>query len=312
MKKIISLISALTISAAAFSAMTVTSFAAPSADSKPEIQGYVETVDADGYAIMKFELVNNETLSYSLNRGKVTSNGLNNIEAKLILDETVFNVAESYISGGFTGVNISGDCENWKVFSFAPTSVDSYMTSVPEYLFQVDALLKDGYTIENIPHDAVRFEYAIVEYTSYDNVATSAGATTYTIYGYEVPTKDYDLTVKFTGTAAEEDDDDEPTVTPVAMDAGVEIAEGPHAGKTSVSAPEAVAVADFAKIEITNDVDTSKTLEWTAPTTLGDGKTNVLAVLVFDKAAMAGSTFTVKYLNAASEAIKIFTHAVAQ
>ena len=199
LRKIISLFSAIAVTASLFSAFATTSFAAPATDSKPEIVGEVESVDGDGYAIMKFKLVNNEVLSYNLNRGKVTSNGINAIQVKLTLDESVFDTSEAYITGGFTGVNVSGDNTANLTFVFAPTSVDSYMINVPEYIFEVDALLKDGYNKDNIPSSAVKFGATRVEYTSYAGVKVTDGATTYTVYGVnlEGAAPDYPLTVKF-------------------------------------------------------------------------------------------------------------------
>lgn len=325
MKKIISLLSALAI----FSSMAVTGFAADvngvdkkTADNQPKIQVWVSgETTAEGYVDIYVKLINNEELvKYSLKNpgAKVTANGISMIQTNLILDGDVFNDGDvwstSFDDSKFV-VGNQGALEPTMAFTPGATIANwlDEASEVPEYLFLIQASTKEGYDKTNIPLDAISFDTCKVEYSSYNGVATSAGKTTYTIYGTEnAAPKDYILECKFTGTSTEWPEEGGETVTPVAMDAGVEIAEGPYAGMTSVSAPEAVAVADFAKIEITNDVDTSKTLEWTAPTTLGDGKTNVLAVLVFDKVEMAGSTFTVKYLNAASEAIKIFTHEVTE
>ena len=218
MRKAISAILSVAMAASMFVAMVTTASAATVAtDSKPVITATVKEVDADGYAIMQFKLTNNEELSYKLNRGKLTSNGINAIQVKLTLDETVFDVSESYISGGFTGVNVSGDATSSKTFVFAPTSVDSYMITVPEYLFQVDALLKDGYDATNIPASAITFGACKVEYTSYNNVAASDGATTYTIYGANTElAHDYTFEVgcdsTFVTAGDDDDDDDQPTV----------------------------------------------------------------------------------------------------
>ncbi len=95
------------------------------------------------------------------------------------------------------------------------------------------------------------------------------------------------------------------------MVAGVDnITAEAHRGKSSISAPEVVAVADIAKITVENSAEAGRVDEWEAPKTLGNGKTNVLAIVTFDKAAMAGTTFTVKYLNSALDAIKTFTYKV--
>lgn len=219
MRKAISLFSALAVMASMFTAFATTSFAAPAADSKPEIVGDIVEVDEDGYAIMQFKLVNNEDLFYELSRGKVTSNGINTIQVKLELDDTVFDTTETYMTPGHTGVSTSGDTTASLTYVFAPTSVDSYMIDVPEYLFQVDALLKEGYTAETIPSSAVTFGETIVEYTSYDGVATSEGATTYTIYNVNsISAADYPLTVKFNG--AEDEPTPEPAVNSVTINEG--------------------------------------------------------------------------------------------
>lgn len=295
MKKIISLFSAVAVVATMFASFATTSFAATSADSKPEIQGTVESVDGDGYAIMKFKLVNNEDLSYALNRGKITSNGINAIQVKLTLDETVFDVSESYISGGFTGVNVSGDGAADKTFVFAPTSVDSYMTSVPEYLFQVDALLKDGYTFENIPSSAVTFGATKVEYTSYAGVAASAGATTYTIYG-TAGTFDYPLTVAFTGTATEDDDDEEEEEKATTMDT-------PVAGKDMYGMKTALTKISFknvanpvVKLEKDN-VDSGKTYE--LPSNVKGGEVDIIGIIRY--AADVTGTFVLSVFDGETE-----------
>ena len=203
MKKIISLFSALAVVSTMCVAFATSTFAAVAADSKPEIQGYVESVDSSNYAIMKFKLINNEELNYSINRGAVTSNGINAIQVKVKLNSEVFDVSETYMTAGFTGVSTSGDNTDTLTLVFKPTSVDSYMINVPEYLFQVDALLKSGYNFDNIPDNAVSFEQTLIEYTSYAGVKPADGKTTYTIYASDdVPTKDYAFTLKFEGTAA--------------------------------------------------------------------------------------------------------------
>ena len=210
MRKAISLFSALAVMASMFTAFATTSFAAPAADSKPEIVGDIVEIDGDGYAIMQFKLVNNEELFYELSRGKVTSNGINAIQVSVTLDDSVFDTTETYMTPGHTGVSTSGDNTDTLTYVFGPSSVDSYMIEVPEYLFQVDALVKGDYTAETIPSSAVTFGATKVEYTSYDGVATSDGATTYTIYAANTEaTHDYTMNVAFNGA----EDEPEPAIT---------------------------------------------------------------------------------------------------
>jgi hypothetical protein len=71
------------------------------------------------------------------------------------------------------------------------------MTTVPEHLFEIGSSVK----VDSIPNDAVTYGPVYVEYTSYNGVAASAGATTYTKYaanpvGY---TADYTMVAQFTG-----------------------------------------------------------------------------------------------------------------
>lgn len=219
MRKAISLFSALAVMASMFTAFATTSFAAPAADSKPEIVGDIVEIDGDGYAIMQFKLVNNEELFYELSRGKVTSNGINAIQVSVTLDDSVFDTTETYMTPGHTGVSTSGDNTDTLTYVFGPSSVDSYMIEVPEYLFQVDALVKGDYTAETIPSSAVTFGATKVEYTSYDGVATSDGATTYTIYAANTEaTHDYTMNVAFNG--AEDEPTPEPAVNSVTIDQG--------------------------------------------------------------------------------------------
>lgn len=319
MKKIISLLSALAI----FSTMAVTSFAAtyaPSAlageNSVPVVEGVVEPeLDSYGCAVLTFKLVNNETLSYSYNRGLYNSNGIDLITVTIELDEDVFDITDCWPAGhadlpaaavaGGTDATGMANNTNVIVYNFKAQTIATYLTSLPEYLFNVSVKLKDGYTLENIPSDAVTYGESMVTYQKFNNSATR---TNYTLYGVNsVSTFDYPLTVTFEGTA----EDDEPTITPVDMVAGVDVTEGLYQGKTTISTPEAVVAADVATIEVSND-KSGEPQTAALPTLMGAGKTKVLTIIAFDKVAMAGSTFTIKYLNAASEAIKTFTYSVAE
>lgn len=210
MKKLISMISVLAMAVTMF---TTTSLAAPTeTSSNPGIVGKVTGENA-GYVIMQFSLNNNETLSYTENKHPVTgkvqsidSNGINGMQAVVKLDSSVFNISDSMIvqNDEVESVTVAGDGTDTLKYVYAPTAVKSYMTTVPEYLFQVYVTLKEGYTVNDIPDSAVGFGECIVEYKSYNNIATSADPSTYTIYAAN-PTGDfnYPLTTTFKGTAKE-------------------------------------------------------------------------------------------------------------
>lgn len=322
MKKIISLLSALAI----FSSVAVTGFAAtynPSeeagADSKPQIVGYLaDELDPDGYPMIQFKVVNNEALSYAYSKGKYTSNGIDMISIEIYLDEEVFNIADSWpalhesmaaasLSGG-ADPNGAGNDSNCVVFNFKAQTVATYLKELPEYMFSISVAFNDGYDVDNIPSDAITYGETMMSYQKY---AASTTRTNYTTYGVNsVSNFDYPLTVVFEGTAEEGGDNDDTAIEMVAGNQN--IVGGRHDGKAAISAPEAVAVEGIAKITVENSADADRVEEWVAPTTLGNGKTKVLAVVTYDKAAMAGTTFTVKYLNAALEAIKTFTYTVGQ
>lgn len=214
MKKIISLLSTLVVATSMFAAFATTSFAAPVPESsKPEIQGNVNaSLDSKSRAVLEFKLINTETLGYEEDEeeGTITSNGVNVIQAKITLDSNVFNVSESIITKNSSiSASVSGKGTASLNFVFAPTDVGSYMTTVPAYLFQIKAPLKEGYTLDNIPNNAVTFGECIVEYTAYTEADISSDKpSAYTIYAVNGPDGaklDYPLTVKFNGTAKDDD-----------------------------------------------------------------------------------------------------------
>lgn len=199
MKKVISLLAALAVVAS-----SVVAFATPTAtSSNPAIKGSVDSIDGDGYAVLYFALENNETLvDYSINKGKVTLNGINAISAKVTLNSDVFDTTETYITPN-AAIGGSGAGDNTETLTYvkAYTEVSAYLTSVPEYLFKVEALLKDGYDMSNIPDNAVSFGECVVEYTSYAAQKPSDGTTTYTVYAANTAaTHDYELATSFKGT----------------------------------------------------------------------------------------------------------------
>ncbi len=320
MKKIISLLSALAI----FSSMAVTGFAEfkfePSAqatvNSNPIVEGYVDVAQSEGAnCIINFKLSNCEELSYYEDLGYYTSNGISSFTVKVTLDTEVFDVSGSRISTSYEGAATSGAKTANFTWTFNPTSVAGYSYTNPDVLFMIRVPYNTGYDVKNIPDEAISFGECILCYSKYED---SDKRTNYTRYGINgvVGTNgqqvvDYPLTVKFEGTA--EEGGDEPTITPVDMVAGVDsIANGPHAGKATISTPvaEAVDFEGLEKITVECTAEAERVEEWVAPATLGDGKSNVIAVVAFDKAALAGETFTVKFLGALDAVLKVFTYEV--
>lgn len=322
MKKIISLFSALAVSVSMFAAFATASYAAPTeSSSNPEIQGYVaDALDSDGYAVLKFKLVNNEALSYAISKGKVTSNAINTIQVKVKLSSTVFDTTETYITASTSGVNVSGDNTDTLTYLFAPTTVDTFLTSVPEQLFEIAVLLNDGYTLENIPNDAVTFGETILEYTAYkgvkpaeNNLAEQEDTTngTYTIYAVNAATSHYPLTVGFTGSATTDPDPDPdptPSVTPAV--AGKEIENG---YKTfSAPAPAVLATSAENLITVTKSGDTERKLTHTLPAGVAGGKTKVLPIVSYkigEKGVNAADVFTIT-VTSGSDTIATYTYTV--
>lgn len=192
---------------------------------------------------------------------------------------------------------INGINNSISVSKACTSATDGFPTVTGDAALDADGVLEDAiilWVVATEPVEITKMDGTVIinngSLLDYDSYQSNGVASGYVIGG----------------TAGDEGGE---TVTPVAMDAGVEVAEGPYAGMTSVSAPEAVEVDAITNITVANDKDASKTLSWTAPTAFGDGKTKVLPILVFDETANADSTFTITLWNAET-AVKIFTHAV--
>lgn len=304
MKKVISLLAALAVVAS-----SVVAFAAPTAtSSNPAIKGSVDSIDGDGYAVLYFALENNETLvDYSINKGKVTLNGINAIQAQVKLNSDVFDVTETYLTPNATiGGSGSGDNTDTLTYVKAYTEVSAYLTSVPEYLFKVEALLKDGYDMSNIPDDAVSFGTCKVEYTSYAAQKPSDGTTTYTIYAANTAAAhDYELATSFKGTGTVTPPEPEKFEAKVDTDSG-EITFENAALSENNKEIGGKAIKIFGKTFTVNAKSkfvisaqgTTKTFGKTAAEYLGlegDGEAtgNVTVGIIYDKEQYKASDFTI-------------------
>lgn len=214
---------------------------------------------------------------------------------------------ETYKYGwmGITSDNaaLNGINNSISVSKLVSSASDGFPTKKDHQDLDVDGVLEDAivlWVLVTEPVEITKLDGTIqINYDgleNYDSYQSNGVASGYVIGGSE---------------GGEEGGDNDDTA--IEMVAGNQnIVGGRHDGKAAISAPEAVAVEGIAKITVENSADADRVEEWVAPTTLGNGKTKVLAVVTYDKAAMAGTTFTVKYLNAALEAIKTFTYTVGQ
>lgn len=299
MKKILSVFAAMALSISAFSTVAM---AEEGKYGDPKVTA--NFVQSGNYLDLELGYTGFEGFAaYVNNRGSVSGKGITGITVKISYDPDVvsYDGGQSNITVGNSSTSDAG--YELAVFTFA--GIESAMQSATSNA-KIATL---WFTLKDANFDpetsAAVFKVETVEFGVYDYATSATDADQ--IYGNtNKATVPVELSTFTYGTASQGGE-----TGATEMDLGVDVTEGLYQGKTTISTPEAVLAADVATIEVSND-KSGEPQTAALPTLMGAGKTKVLTIIAFDKVAMAGSTFTIKYLNAASEAIKTFTYSVAE